>query len=217
MPNFLSEDNIEQAMVQRLQHLYGYDVLDCYTADAADLNDGSGRADKRDVILRDRLKAAAVRLNPEIPETAIDDALDQVCDRRQAMAMMVANRELDSLIRDGVRVELKDGEGRNRKERVKLIDFEASENNHFLAVTQLWIQSTGAAAKAGYRRPDILLYINGLPLVFIELKNSNVKLRSAYDDNLTNYKADIPQLFLTNVFCVFSNGLETRLGSLSAE
>src|SRR5690606_25793990 len=63
MPNFLSEDNIEQAMVQRLQHLYGYDVLDCYTSDAADLNDGSGRADKREVILRDRLKAAAIRLN----------------------------------------------------------------------------------------------------------------------------------------------------------
>ncbi|PHR63736.1 type I restriction endonuclease subunit R [Alcanivorax sp.] len=217
MPNFLSEDNIEQAMVQRLQHLYGYDVLDCYTADAAHLNDGSGRADKREVILRDRLKTAAVRLNPEIPESAIDDALDQVCDQRQAMATIVANRELDSLIRDGVRVEFKDSDGRNRKERVKLIDFEAPENNHFLAVTQLWIQSTGAAAKAGYRRPDVLLYINGLPLVFIELKNSNVKLRSAYDDNLTNYKADIPQLFLTNVFCVFSNGLETRLGSLSAE
>ncbi|MEO1818906.1 type I restriction endonuclease subunit R [Pseudomonas sp.] len=217
MPNFLSEDNIEQAMVQRLQHLYGYDVLDCYTADAADLNDGSGRGDKREVILRDRLKAAAVRLNPEIPESAIDDALEQVCDQRQAMATIVANRELDNLIRDGVRVEFNDSDGRNRKERVKLIDFEAPENNHFLAVTQLWIQSTGAAAKAGYRRPDILLYINGLPLVFIELKNSNVKLRSAYDDNLTNYKADIPQLFLSNVFCVFSNGLETRLGSLSAE
>lgn len=217
MPNFLSEDNIEQAMVQRLQHLYGYDVLDCYTADAADLNDGSGRADKREVIFRDRLKTVAVRLNPEIPEAAIDDAVEQVCDQRQAMATIVANRELDSLIRDGVRVEFKDSDGRNRKERVKLIDFEAPENNHFLAVTQLWIQSTGAAAKAGYRRPDILLYINGLPLVFIELKNSNVKLRSAYDDNLTNYKADIPQLFLTNVFCVFSNGLETRLGSLSAE
>ncbi len=217
MPNFLSEDNIEQAIVQRLQHLYGYDVLDCYTAEAADLNDGSGRADKREVILRDRLKAAAVRLNPEIPETAIDDAVEQVCDQRQAMATIVANRELDNLIRDGVRVEFKDSDGRNRKERAKLIDFEAPENNDFLAVTQLWIQSTGAAAKVGYRRPDILLYVNGLPLVFIELKNSNVKLRSAYDDNLTNYKADIPQLFLTNVFCVFSNGLETRLGSLSAE
>ena len=75
----------------------------------------------------------------------------------------------------------------------------------------------GAAAKAGYRRPDILLYINGLPLVFIELKNSNVKLRTAYDDNLTNYKADIPQLFLANALCVFSNGIETRVGSLTAE
>ncbi|GGX52729.1 type I restriction endonuclease subunit R [Saccharospirillum salsuginis] len=217
MPNFMSEDNIEQAMVQRLQHLYGYDVLDCYTSDAADINDGSGRADKREVIFRDHLNTAVVRLNPEIPDIAIDDALDQVCDQRQAMATMVANRELDSLIRDGVRVEFKDNKGRNRKERVKLIDFEEPKNNHFLAVTQLWIQSTGAAAKAGYRRPDILLYVNGLPLVFIELKNSNVKLRSAYDDNLTNYKADIPQLFLSNVFCVFSNGLETRLGSLSAE
>ncbi|WP_224798115.1 type I restriction endonuclease subunit R [Idiomarina abyssalis] len=217
MPNFLSEDNIEQAMMQRLQHLYGYDVLNCYTRDAADLKDGSGRSDKREVILRDRLKAAADRLNPEVPENAIENALDQVCDRRQTMAMMMANRELDSLIRDGVRVEFKDSEGRNRKERVKLIDFDTPENNRFLAVTQLWIQSTGAAAKATYRRPDILLYINGLPLVFIELKNSNVKLRSAYDDNLTNYKADIPQLFHTNVFCLFSNGLETRLGSLSAE
>lgn len=137
MPNFLSEDNIEQAMVQRLQHLYGYDVLNCYTSDAADLNDGSGRADKREVILRDRLKAAAVHLNPGIPEAAIDDALDQVCDQRQAMTTMVANHELDSLIRDGVRVELKDSEGRNRKERVKL-------------------------------------------------------LRSAYDDNLINYKPDFP-------------------------
>jgi type I restriction enzyme R subunit len=220
MPNFLSEDVIEQAMVQRLQHLYGYDSLNCYTSDPADLDDGSGRSDKREVIFRDRLKVAAVALNPEIPETAIDVAVDQVCDRRQAMATIAANRELDGLIRDGVRVEFKDDKdknGRIRKERVRLIDFDRPDNNHFLAVTQLWIQSTGAAAKAGYRRPDILLYINGLPLVFIELKNSNVKLRTAYDDNLTNYKADIPQLFLTNAFCVFSNGIETRLGSLSAE
>ncbi|MBD1399871.1 type I restriction endonuclease subunit R [Pelovirga terrestris] len=216
MPNFLTEDAIEQAMVQRLQHLYGYDALDCYTSDPADMKDGSGRSDKREVILRHRLKDAAVRLNPEIPEAAIEDALDQVCDRRQAMATMVANRELDNLIRDGVRVVFRDAEGRNRKERVRLIDFEQADNNHFLVVTQLWIQSTGAAARAGYRRPDILLYVNGLPLVFIELKNSNVKLQTAYHDNLTNYKADIPQLFLTNVFCVLSNGIETRLGSLSA-
>jgi len=217
MPNFISEDDIEQGMVQRLQHLYGYDVQDCFTADPADLNDGSGRGDKRDVILHDRLKAAAVVLNPGIPESAVDEALKQLCDRRQAMSAFAANRELDGLIRDGVRVEYKDEKGRNRQTRVRVIDFDHPENNRFLAVTQLWIQSTGAAAKAAYRRPDILLYVNGLPLVFIELKNSNVKLRTAYDDNLINYKADIPQLFLANALCVLSNGIETRVGSLTAE
>tara|TARA_R110002049_G_scaffold20717_2_gene75870 strand:- start:6779 stop:10057 length:3279 start_codon:yes stop_codon:yes gene_type:complete len=219
MPNFISEDDIEVAMVQRLQHVYGYDTLNCFTTDPADLDDGSGRTDKRDVILHDRLKEAAIALNPGIPESAIEDALKQLCDKRQAMSSIVANREVDALIRDGVRVEFKDEQGRKRKERIKVIDFDdpASPHNQFLAVTQLWIQSTGAAAKAGYRRPDILLYINGLPLVFIELKNSNVKLRTAYDDNLTNYKAEIPQLFLTNALCVFSNGIETRVGSMTAE
>ncbi len=219
MPNFISEDNIEQAMVQRLQHLCGYDAMNCYTADPDDTNDGSGRTDKREVILRDRLKGSAVALNPGFPESAIDDAIKQLCDKRQALAPIAANRELDSLIRDGVRVEFRDEQGRNRKERVKVIDFSnpASPHNQFLAVTQLWIQSIGATAKAGYRRPDILLYVNGLPLVFIELKNSNVKLRTAYEDNLTHYKADIPQLFLTNALCVLSNGIETRVGSMSAE
>ena len=219
MPNFISEDAIEQAMVQRLQDTYGYDTLNCFTTDSADLNDRSRRTDKRDVILHDRLKEAAIALNPTVPESAINDALKQLCDKRQVMSTIAANRELDSLIRDGVHVEFKDEQSRNRKERVKVIDFNnpTSPHNQFLAVTQLWIQSTGPAAKAGYRRPDILLYINGLPLVFIELKNSNVKLRAAYDDNLTNYKADIPQLFLTNALCVLSNGIETRIGSLTAE
>lgn len=217
MPNFISEDNIEQAIVQRLQHVYGYDTLNCYTPDPATLNDDSGRTDKREVILHDRLKEAAIALNPSIPEPAIDDALKQLCDKRQAMSSIAANREVDTLIRDGVRVQFKDNQGHNRKERVKVIDFDQPENNEFLAVTQLWIQCTGAASKAGYRRPDLLLYINGLPVVFIELKNSNIKLRTAYDDNLTNYKAEIPQLFLANAFCVFSNGIETRVGSMTAE
>jgi type I restriction enzyme R subunit len=218
MPNFISEDDIEVAIVQKLQHLYGYDSLNCHTADPTDMNDGSGRRDKREVILRGPLKAAAIALNPRIPESAIDKALNDLCDRRQALSLINANRELDGLIRDGVRVEFKDAQGRHRTERVKVMDFEdpTSPHNHFLVVTQLWIQSTGVAAKAGYRRPDILLYINGLPLVFIELKNSNGKLRNAYDDNLTNYKADIPQLFLTNALCVLSNGIETRVGSLTA-
>ena len=217
MPNFISEDDIEQAMVQRLQDVYGYETLNCHTSDAADLNDGSGRCDKREVVLRDRLKAAVVELNPDIPESAIDDGISELTQSRQAMSLIASNREIDGLIRDGVRVQFKDDIGRTRRERIKFIDFDNPDNNQFLAVTQLWIESTGSAAKAAYRRPDVILYINGLPLVFIELKNSNVKLRSAYNDNLTNYKADVPQLFAANALCVLSNGIETRVGSLTAQ
>lgn len=166
MPAIITEDQIEQGMVQRLQHLYGYNALDCNTADPADLNDGSNRRDKREVVFHDRLKRAAVALNPGIPESAIDEALKQICDRRQAMTMVAANRELEQLIHDGVRVEFRDEQGRNRTERVRVIDFTApaSPHNHFLVVTQLWVQSTGTAARARYRRPDVLLYVNGLPL-----------------------------------------------------
>jgi type I restriction enzyme R subunit len=110
-------------------------------------------------------------------------------------------------------VEFEDAEGRKIQERVRVIDFNdpARERNHYLAVSQLWIRG-----ERFWRRPDVLLYVNGLPLVFIELKNSNVKLRTAYDDNLTNYRQEIPQLFHTNAFCILSNAIETKVGSITA-
>jgi type I restriction enzyme R subunit len=214
MPNFISEDQIEQALVQKLQHVHGFDALDCYTENAEDLNDGSGRANKRDVILVDRVREAAIRLNPDIPAAAIEDALDKLLDRRQAMTLIAANREIYGLLRDGIPVEFDNAQGVRQQEQVRLLDFNPAtqDNNRYLAVTQLWIKG-----ERGFRRPDMLLYVNGIPLVFIELKNSNVKLRNAYDDNLTTYKAEIPQLFLTNAFCVLSNAIETKVGSITAE
>ena len=219
MPNFISEDQIEQALLQRLQHVCGFDVLECHTADPADLNDGSGRLDKRDVLLPVRLKAAALKLNPHIPEPVVVAALARLADRRQAMSLVAANREVDALLRDGISVSFEDANGERQQEQLRLIDFSATgvKNNEFLAVTQLWIKCTGITALADYRRPDVLLYVNGIPLVFVELKNSNVKLKTAYSDNLTNYKHDIPQLFITNAFCVLSNAVETRLGSLTGK
>lgn len=212
MPNFISEDQIEQALVQKLQHLHGFDALDCYTENAEDLNDGSNRASKRDVILADRVREASIRLNPDIPEAAIDSALEKLCERRQAMTLIAANREIYGLLRDGIPAEFDNAQGVRQQEQVRLLDFNVPDNNRYLAVTQLWIKG-----ERGFRRPDVLLYVNGIPLVFIELKNSNVKLRNAYDDNLTNYKAEIPQLFLTNAFCVLTNAIETKVGSITAQ
>jgi len=218
--NFISEDDIEQALLQRLQHECGFDVLNCYTAKPDDLNDGSGRSDKREVILADRLRAALERLNPQVPAEVLDQALAELLLPRTAMTLVAANRQMDALLRDGVPVtyepETGPQAGQSITERLRVIDFDAPDpqagRNHYLAVTQLWVRG-----EHGYRRPDMLLYVNGLPLVFIELKNSNVKLRAAFEDNLTTYKSEIPQLFTTNALCVLSNGIETKLGSLTAQ
>ncbi len=212
MPNFISEDSIEKAILTRLKEQFGFELLNCHTSDADDLSDRSGRSDKREVILGERLKEAATRLNPGIPEMAIDEALTRLTDKRYAMTPIAANREIDGLLRDGIPVEFEDAKGKQEQERVRVIDFNPdSKDNRFLAVTQLWIKG-----EQKYRRPDILLYVNGIPLVFIELKNSNVKLRSAFDDNLTTYRKEIPQLFLFNAFCILSNAIETKVGSFNA-
>src|SRR5579864_7614052 len=212
MPNFISEEQIERALVQKLRQLYRFDTLDCRTEDPEDLNDGSGRANKRDVTLVDRVEEAVVRLNPNIPAKVIDDALEKLLDRRQAMSLVAANQEVYNQLRDGIPVEFDDAKGEKQQERIRLIDFNQPSENRYLAVTQLWIKG-----ERGFRRPDILLYVNGIPLVFVELKNSNVKLKNAFDDNIANYKREIPQLFLTNTICVLSNAIETKIGSITAE
>lgn len=218
--NFISEDDIEQGLIQRLQHLCGFNALNCYTAQPEDLNDGSGRTDKREVILASRLRAAVERLNPQAPAHAVDQAMAQLLQPRTAMTPAAANREMDALIRDGVPVTYKPETGPQAgqavTERLRVIHFDEPDpkagHNDYLVVSQLWVRG-----EHGYRRPDLLLYVNGLPLVFIELKNSNVKLRAAFDDNLTNYKAEIPQLFVTNALCLLSNGIDTKVGSLTAQ
>lgn len=216
--NFISEDDIEQATIALLKTEFEYEHLNCYTADSSDLNDGSGRKDKKDVILKDHVIAKCVQLNPQVPLEVIETAVSKLMERRGSMSAIKANMELYADIRNGASITYEDVHGeKHENEFLKLIDFENPENNEFLVVSQLWIQSTGRTPYCAYRRPDLILYVNGLPLVFIELKNSNVKLKNAFDDNLKNYKNDIPQLFLTNAFCVLSNATDTKLGSFTAE
>ena|SRR5437762_550294 len=147
MPNFISEDQIERALVQKLQHLHGFDSLDCHTEDQEDLDDGSGRANKRDVILVDRVREAAIRLNPTIPAKAIGDALEKLLDRRQAMSLVAANGEIYNLLRDGIPVEFDDAKGKKQQERVRVIDFNEPDKNRYLAVTQLWVNYASQGLK----------------------------------------------------------------------
>ena len=216
--NFISEDNIEQATIALLQNTFAYQHINAFTSNPNDLNDQTGRTDKRDVVLQQRLQAKCQQLNPNVPLATIQTAIQQFMDRRVAMSPISANIQLYHHIKDGITISYQDKNGtKHSNEFLTLIDFKQPQNNEFLIVSQLWIQSTGHHAKAAYRRPDLILYVNGIPLVFIELKNSNVKLKNAFDDNLTSYKNDIPQLFLYNAFCVLSNSTDTKVGSFTAQ
>lgn len=213
MANFISEDSIEVAVINILKtDDFKYRHLNCFTNNPDDLNDKSNRNSKADVVLFDVLKIQTQLLNPEVPEGSIDDAIELLTKKRTNMSSILANREVYELLKEGVPVEYNGVDGRKKQKRVKVIDFENKDNNDFLIVTQLWIKG-----ERRFRRPDIILYINGIPLVFVELKNSNVKLKQAFDKNLTEYKEDIPQLFLYNAFCVLSNALETKVGSITAD
>ncbi len=216
MAKVITEDHIEQAAVRFLKENYQYRSMNCLTAERETLNDGSGRSSKDEVLLWDVLKTSAYALNPQIPKTDVDAALSQLGAGRRVQSPLTANKEIYRLIRDGIPVDYENAEGRKEHGRARLIDFDNpfSAHNDFMAVTQLWIKGDSDHT---YRRPDILIYINGLPLVFIELKNSDVKLKTAYDDNLTNYRHDIPALFHCNAFCILSNGMETRIGSFTAD
>lgn len=211
MANFISEDQIEKSVVNFLVQQLGYRSLHCFTQHPHDLQDGSGRVSKQDVVLFPILQQYAMRLNPDVPASAIQEALQQVTESRSLMSPIQANQEIYGLLRHGISATYSAASGKNEQRTLRIIDFEHPEANDFLVVTQIWIQGTHR-----FRRPDILIYINGLPLVFMELKNSNVPLSTAYHQNLVDYQRDIPALFLYNVFCVLSNAMETKIGSFKA-
>lgn len=213
MRNFISEDDIERAILSKLKETpFEYDIITC-DADPSkrdDLNDGTGRSSKRECVLPYVLEESLKKINPDIDEQYIKNIVKDLRRDFTGTDMVATNYKLYNQIRNGIKITIR----RNGKEDfdfVKLIDFNEPTNNTFTAVSQMWIQG-----KAYYRRPDVIVFVNGLPLVFIELKNSIVKVEEAYNKNLQDYKKDIPNLFAFNQICVLSNGLETRLGAFNA-
>lgn len=213
MSNFISEDNIEKAILQKLEaEPFQYNILRCDPSpDKREvLSDGTGRTNKKQCVLPQVLREALSDLNPGIPAEKLEEIARDLCRDFSATDMTATNYKYYNQIRNGIKVTFR----RNGKEDfdfVKLVDFEHPDRNTFTAVSQMWIQG-----RFYWRRPDVLIFINGLPMVFIELKNSIVKVEEAYNDNLKNYLKDIPNLFAFNQVCVLSNGLETRLGAFNA-
>ena len=171
------------------------------------------RETKSEVVLIPRLHASLQKLNPSLPPEAITKAIDELTRNRSAMSLEAANREVYQFLKEGITVSIPDPErGGQKTERLRVIDWEDPAANDFLLVSQFSV--TGALYTC---RPDLVGFVNGLPLVVIELKKPGVPARNAFDDNLTHYKQQIPSLFWYNALLIASNGTESRVGSLTAD
>jgi len=176
------------------------------------------RADYGEVVLTQRLCDALALLNPELPAEALEDAFRKLT-RPEGADLFQRNRAVHRMLVDGVTVEYRDEDGSIRGAQVRVIDFDDPENNDWLAVNQFTVsESKGERRFAPTRRPDIVLFVNGLPLAVIELKNAadeNATIWTAFQQ-LQTYKAEIPSLFTFNEALVVSDGMEARVATLTA-
>ena len=173
------------------------------------------RSTLSDVVLVPRLRAALTKLNPNLPEGGIDQAVDILSRNRSGMSPEGANREVYELLKEGVLVSIPDPSGGQKQERVRVIDWETPTENDFLAVNQMKIMGPMYGCI-----PDVIGFVNGLPLVVFEFKKPGVPDREAFEGNLTSYKHSqngVPSLFWYNALLITSNGTESHVGSLTAD
>ena len=170
-----------------------------------------GRSSTSDAILNSNLKAAIQRLNPHINSEAITLAVEELSADRSKMSLVNANKDVYKHLREGVKVTYRNDDGEETTETVNVIDWINPSNNDFLLVSEFYI--TGEMYK---RRADLVGFVNGIPLLFIELKAPHEPIKSAFDNNLSDYKNSVPQLFWPNGVIILSNGSDARIGSVSS-
>jgi len=214
MSQAYSEDQlIEQPCMDIFQEL-NWEIANVYEGETFGASGTLGRDSEADVILRTRFYKALKTLNPNLPQQAYDLAYEAINSEETAKGLVEINFDKYKALKNGIPVTYKDAKGEIvRNKKIKVFDFETPENNSFIAVQQLWMEGKSKRKK----RPDVVGFVNGLPLVFIELKGINVKLRAAYEKNLKDYKNTIPKIFHCNAFVIISNGVESKVGSISSK
>ena len=207
--NTIYESDIEEATLDWFAEL-GYTVL--HGPDIAPDTPNAERSTYKEVVLTRRLQEAVTRLNPTIPADAQQDAIRKVLNP-DSPALVQNNRTFHQMLVDGIEVEYRQADGTIRGDRVRLVDFDTPKNNDWLAVNQFTVIETSE------RRPDIVLFVNGLPLAVLELKNptdEKATILTAFHQ-IQTYKQEIPTLFTYNEAIVISDGLEAQIGSLTAD
>ncbi len=206
-----NEDNlVEQAAADIFRDI-GWDVKKAFKQEKFGLDGTLGREDKSKVILSKYLIPILKKLNPNLPDTVYENVYFIISEKLTDQKLNKINKTKYSLLKSGIDVEFINSKGVNEKKKIKIFDFDNPSNNHFLAVRQLEVQGS-----LYLRRPDIIGFVNGIPLVFLELKATHRDLLHAYDDNLKDYKDTISYLFNTNAFIILSNGLQSKIGTITS-
>src|ERR1035437_10069547 len=236
-----SEDQlVQRTFAEYLEEKLGWESVYASNQETFGLAGTLGRTDTREVVLTRELRNALYRLNRHMPPEAIKDAVAQLTQRDFSRSLLQHNRDFYRLIRDGVPVSYRDARGQVHTERARVIDFQNGSvggdndkkaggptndvgtparptNNRFLAVRELKI--TGLRSPAYNRRADLVCFVNGLPLVFIELKAVYKNIRAGFDGNLRDYLDEhvIAHAFHHNAFLIVSNGHHARYGSITSQ
>jgi type I restriction enzyme R subunit len=206
--NRITENTIEEFSIELLERL-GYNYI--YAPDIAHDGDKPERANYEEVLLTERLQNAIQRINPKVPIDSQEEALKEI-QRINSPELLANNESFHRLLTEGINVSYQK-DGHDRGDLVWLIDFKNPENNEFIVANQFTVIENG-----NNKRPDVILFVNGIPLVVIELKNpadENATVKSAFKQ-LQTYKQTIPSLFTYNGIMIVSDGLEAKAGTLSS-
>ena len=209
--NFYTEDDlVQQTTVDYLERQLGWESVYAHNTETFGLDGTLGRMNEQEVVLTRYLRKALEKHNPGLPDRAYENTIREIIQVNPARSILQTNFEKYVLLRNGVKVTYPDPKGGLKIRTLRVFDFENAENNHFLVVRELWIK--GPLYR---RRADIVGFVNGIPLLFMELKNIHRNVRRAYDENLADYKDTIAHIFHHNAFVVLSNGVDARIGSYS--
>lgn len=204
----VTENEIELFAIELLER-FGYEYI--YAPTIAPDSEAPLRESFEDVILKEKLQNALIAINPTLEYDLIEYAVKQ-CQRLRSTELLTDNETFHKMVTEGITVDVQ-RDGVTRGEIVKLIDFDDVSRNNFIVSNQFTIIENGVN-----KRPDLILFVNGLPLVVIELKNAvdeNATIKTAHNQ-IGTYKSLIPSLFTYNAFCVISDGIEAKAGTLSA-
>ena len=213
----MSHDYSEEKLVQDsacdvLQNKLGWKVAYAYNSEQLGVDGTFGRTSYKEVLLTREIRKVLKRLNPWINEQQIIEAITKLTRRISTASLIQINEEKYNYLRDGIPVTVKRSDGRTEIKKAAIIDFNNAHNNEFLAVKELIVRGD-----LYNRRADIVGFVNGIPLLFIEAKRPDIDVRHAYEDNYKDYLDTIPQLFYYNAFVMLSNGLEAKVGTIGSK